>query len=352
MEVRPRPTHHLHPFRPAWWLPGAHLQTIAGRYLKQRRHTRLVRERLETPDGDFVDLDHAGLPGPPHDAPLVLVLHGLEGCARSGYVLHTLAALAGHGIRGVALNFRSCSGEPNRTARFYHAGDTADVRHALEVLRARHPGVPMGAVGFSLGGNVLLKLLGESGDAGGALLQGAVAVSVPFDLAAGARKLERGLARVYTRYFLRRLRQKSAAKREQLRSLCDADGAIRARSLREFDDAATAPLHGFRDAAHYYHESSSVRYLAGIRVPTLVLHSVDDPFLPTSAVPRRLIAQNPWLFDGITGQGGHVGFIGGSPWAPRFWAEEQAAAFLAASLQDACGGAACTAPAATIDSQP
>lgn len=330
MDVRPRTHHQPRPFRPAWWLPGAHLQTIAGRYLKQRRRLRLVRERLDTPDGDFVDLDHVVLPALPADAPLALVLHGLEGCARSGYVLHTLAALGERGVRGIALNFRSCSGEPNRTPRFYHAGDTEDVRYALQVLRARFPALALGAVGFSLGGNVLLKLLGEAGAEGAPLLQAAVAVSVPFDLAAGASKLERGAARVYTHYFLRRLRRKSAAKRTLLGPHCDAEGALRARSLREFDEAATAPLHGFRDAAHYYHESSSARYLAGIRVPTLILHSVDDPFLPTSAVPRRAIAENPYLVDGITGHGGHVGFVGGSPWAPRFWAEAEAAEFLAA----------------------
>jgi uncharacterized protein len=326
LRYRPRP------FRPAWWLPGPHFQTIVGRYLRRVRQQTLIRERLDLPDGDFVDLDFYPAREVAPDAPIALILHGLEGCARSGYVVNTMRVLAAHGVRGIGMNFRSCSGEPNRTARFYHAGDTGDIGYVLDVLRRRFPPTPLGAVGFSLGGNVLLKYLGESGDGAAGTLHAAAAVSVPFDLAAGADMLERGMGRVYSRYFLRNLRRKSAAKRQQLEALCEADRAIRARSLREFDDAATAPLHGFAGAAHYYAESSAARYLAGIRVPTLLLHSVDDPFLPTSAVPRKAVAANPFLIDGFTPTGGHVGFVSGMPWAPRFWADEEAAVFLAAQL--------------------
>lgn len=327
--------HRIERFRAAWWLPGAHAQTIGGRLLRRRLRAPLRRERLETPDGDFVDLDFAPEPRRGRAAPLAVVLHGLEGGSHSGYVLATVRALAERGIRGVVLNFRSCSGEMNRLPRFYHAGDTGDLALVLDELQRRDPGVPIAAVGFSLGGNVLLKYLGERGAGAAERVRAAVAVSVPFDLAAGAGKLEHGMGRVYTSYFMRNLLKKSRSKGEQLRPACDPSRLQAARTLRDFDDAATAPLHGFRDASHYYAESSSSRFLAGIRVPTLLLHSVDDPFLPTGSVPRRAMIENPFLLDGITGRGGHVGFVSGAPWAPVFWAEREAARFLDVHLSAA-----------------
>src|SRR5690606_21886363 len=305
----PLPNHAPRPFRPAWWLPGRHAQTIGGRLLRLGRSFPLRRERVETPDGDFLDLDFA--PPPREGAPQVLLLHGLEGSARRGYALITYAELAAAGIQGVGLNFRSCSGEPNRAARLYHSGETGDIRFVLDHLAARSPNVRRGAIGFSLGGNVLLKLLGEEGDAARRWLEAAVAVSVPYDLAAGADHLERSaMGRFYTRLFVRSLQRKLEAKRALLDGRVDLAHALRARTFREFDDAATAPL----------------------RIPTLLLHAEDDPFLPTPALPRDAIARNPFLVPVITPRGGHVGFIGGPPWAPRFWAEAEAARFLAARL--------------------
>lgn len=327
----PLPNHAPRPFRPARWLPGRHGQTIGGRLFRLGRSFPLRRERIETPDGDFLDLDFA--PAPRDGAPQVLLLHGLEGSARRGYALITYAELAAAGIQGVGLNFRSCSGEPNRAARLYHSGETSDIRFVLDHLAARFPDVRRGAIGFSLGGNALLKLLGEEGDAARRWLETAVAVSVPYDLAAGADHLERSvMGRFYTGLFVRSLQRKLEAKRALLDGKVDLDRALRARTFREFDDAATAPLHGFADAAEYYHLSSSARYLERIRVPTLLLHAEDDPFLPAHALPRDAIARNPFLVPVITRHGGHVGFIGGPPWAPRFWAEAEAARFLAARL--------------------
>ncbi|HYW08578.1 MAG TPA: hypothetical protein VE913_16580, partial [Longimicrobium sp.] len=203
------------PFRPAAWLPGAHAQTIAGRFLRRGAGVEYRRERMTTPDGDFVDLDFATVPRaaePPADAPLAVVVHGLEGSSRSTYVLETCRALWEVGIRSVALNFRSCSGEPNRAARFYHAGDTEDLAYVLARLRDRAP--TFGGVGFSLGGNVLLKYLGERG--GESAVRAAAAVSVPFDLMAGARHLERSrMGRFYTSVFLRSLQRKFSGKAEQ-----------------------------------------------------------------------------------------------------------------------------------------
>lgn len=319
------------PFRAAWWLPGAHAQTIAGRVLRPLDVLPLERERIETPDGDFVDLDFAPEPAATPDRPLALVLHGLEGSARRGYAYLTYRELARVGIRGVGLNFRSCSGEPNRLPRFYHSGDTDDLRHVAALLRDRFPARPLGAVGFSLGGNALLKYLGEDGDA--ALIRAAVAVSVPYDLDAGERHLAQDpVSRVYVRHFLKSLRAKAAAKELALREQCDYDRILRARSFRDFDDAATAPLHGFASAVDYYTRSSSVRFLDRIRVPTLLVHALDDPFLPAEALPADAVRANPHLQAAFTAKGGHVGFIGGTPRRPDFWAERQAAAFLARRL--------------------
>lgn len=339
-------------FRPAWWLPGAHGQTIAGKLLRRAPDVALRRERLETPDGDFVDLDHGADPGA--GAPVVLVLHGLEGSARRHYMTLTYAALLERGIHPIGLNFRSCSApepepaemgrrrgrrprparfELNRAPRLYHSGETEDLAFVLRRLRERFGARRFGAVGFSLGGNVLLKFLGEEGRAGRAPLQAAVAVSVPFDLSAGARRLEEGIfAALYTRYFMRGLRAKATAKEALLAARCDMGAVRRARTLRQFDEAATAPLHGFRDAEDYYARSSCAAFIGSIRVPTLLIHSLDDPFLPAASVPRAAVAENPWLTPLFTAAGGHVGFVTGSPASPRFWAEEEAARYLAARL--------------------
>lgn len=329
------PRHAVRPFRPAWWLPGAHAQTLGGRFLRPRGPLPLRRERVDTPDGDFVDVDFVDAPGLAWGGfhagdPVAVVLHGLEGCAASGYVRQVVRELGARGLRAAALNFRSCSGEPNRLARFYHSGDTGDLAHVLAWLAETFPGSALGAVGFSLGGNVLLKHLGEQGTE--SLLRAAVAVSVPFDLGAGARKMERGMGRVYTGFFLRSLRRKFRAKEALVGESCDRARVLSARTFWEFDDAATAPLHGFRDASHYYASSSSAGFLHAIRVPTLLLHSVDDPFLPEEALPRAVIGENPLLEAEFTERGGHVGFVEGAPWAPGFWAEAEAARFLAVRL--------------------
>jgi predicted alpha/beta-fold hydrolase len=316
---------HASGFRPAWWLPGRHAQTLGARLLRSRaRGPGLRRQRVALPDGDFLDLDATG--GSP-DAPLVLVLHGLEGSARSGYARQIYLALAGHRIEAVGVNFRSCSGEPNRTPRLYHSGETGDLRFVLDWLKHRFPERPLGAVGFSLGGNILLKYLGEEGTA--ASLAAAAAISVPFDLAAGARRLEHGFSRVYRRYLVGKLKGKTMAKAALLDGRVNLQRIRCSRTFVEFDDAATAPLHGFTSAQDYYARSSSNQYLASIRVPTLLIHSRDDPFLPEEAIPHNAVAANPFLVGNFTPRGGHVGFVSGTPWAPEFWAEGRAAAFVA-----------------------
>lgn len=317
-------------FRPAFGIAGAHVQTVLGKFLRPRLEIALRRERIETPDGDFLDLDFAG--GDGAIGPPVVVLHGLEGATSRRYMLNTYRALLEAGLRPVGLNFRGCSGEPNRTARAYHSGETEDLGLVLELVADRFGG-RVGVVGYSLGGNVTLKLAGERGEAAREHVGAVVATSVPFDLAAGADRIAEGImGRVYTRYFMRNLLRKIEHKTELLREVCDPAAIRRARTLREFDDAATAPLHGFDSAADYYERSSSARFIAGIRVPTLILHSEDDPFLPPDRIPRREMEANPWITPVITRRGGHVGFIEGSISRPRFWAEETLAAWLARAL--------------------
>jgi predicted alpha/beta-fold hydrolase len=320
------------PFRAPFWARNRHVQTLVGKFLRPHPRVPLRRERWEMPDGDFLDLDFVADPAL-DGAPLVLLLHGLEGNAQRRYALLSYAALRRRGVAAVGLNFRSCGGEPNRLARSYHSGETGDPRWVLERLHERWPSRPIGALAFSLGGNVLLKLLAELGERGQELVRAAAVVSVPFDLSAGADALEGGpLVRVYARHFLRSLVEKTEAKGKLLEGVVRMDEVRRSRTIREFDDRATAPIHGFESAARYYAASSSAPRLSEVRVPTLVLQSRDDPFLPPPFLPEAALAANPAFVAALSDQGGHVGFVDGPPWSPRFWAEEEAARFLASAL--------------------
>ncbi|MFQ5704292.1 MAG: hydrolase [Gemmatimonadales bacterium] len=328
----------LDTFRPAWWLRGPHAQTLGARMLRSRSGIALERERIELPDGDFLDLDwaHCVTDGVTADGPLVVVLHGLEGCARSNYALELYRTLGAHGLRAVGLNFRSCSGEPNRLPRMYHSGETGDIASTLELLAGRNGTAPLGIVGVSLGGNALLKYLGERGGTRKTRVTAAVAVSVPYDLAAGSDHIERGFSKFYRMYLVHRLRKKILAKSTILEGHIDVGKALRARTFREFDDRATAPLHGFKDADDYYARSSASHYLGRIDVPTLLIHALDDPFLPAGSLPIYEAKQNPHIEISISERGGHIGFVSGKPWAPVFWAEQRAAEFLAGKLNPDC----------------
>lgn len=316
-------------FRAPWWCSNRHLQTLWGPLLRRGRR-RLRRERMDTPDGDFVDLDW--LDGPA-DAPLVLVLHGLEGSTRSHYVVGLVDELAARGWRAAVLNFRSCSGELNRLPRFYHSGDTGDLHHVASQLIERDPDVRLGAVGVSLGGNVLLKWLGEQDVDAPKPLGGAVAISVPFDLVACARVLDRGFARVvYTANFLRTMKRKVRDKAARYPGFVEVAAVLRARTFAQYDRALTAPLHGFADEMDYWTRSSSGPYLARIRRPTLLVNALDDPLVPAGTLPdpRALPA---CLQVEFVAQGGHVGFVEGRwPWRTRAWAEQRAVEFLASVL--------------------
>jgi uncharacterized protein len=317
-------------FSAPWWLRSPHAQTIGARLLRRRKPEGIRRERVVTPDDDFLDLDFSGDFANP--SAVVLLQHGLEGSALRGYALNVYHELGKFGIATVGLNFRSCSGELNKARRLYHSGETEDTRFVVQLLHSRFPNARIGAIGFSLGGNALLKYLGEEGAQ--ARLSCAVAVSVPYDLGAGADHLDRSpMGRFYTRLFVKNLVQKTISKSDLIAAHCDIDRGIKAQSFREFDDAITAPLHGFSGADDYYERSSSAQFLPRIRIPTLLLQSADDPFLPPECIPYGQMSSNPSLHAIVTDTGGHVGFIRGTPIKPRFWAEETAARFLAMHLQ-------------------
>jgi len=317
-------------YDPPWWYRGAHLQTVWGPLLRRFRPQPYRRERVATPDGDFVDLDWLDAGRGAGDAPLVLVLHGLEGSSRSHYVLGLVREAVAANLSAAVLNFRSCSGEPNRAPRLYHSGETSDLDWVVGRILDRAPRRRIGLVGVSLGGNVALKWLGERG--AGAPVEAAVAISTPFDLAACAGVLDRGVRRaLYTSGFLRTMRAKVRAKRPSLDGRIDWAGALRARTFAEYDRAVTAPLHGFADEHDYWARSSSARYLADIRRPCLLVNAVNDPFIPPAALPRAVVAASPWLEALFVDEGGHAGFLE-APLGRRSWAERRALAFLAARL--------------------
>lgn len=314
-------------FRPAWWLPGPNLQTLGARMLRPKRGPCSRRVRWTTPDGDFLDLDFVDDGNLRADV-LVILLHGLEGSSRSGYILELERRFVDRGLGTVALNFRSCSGELNRGRRLYHSGETSDLGWVVDRLHEEAPERRLAAVGVSLGGNVLLKYLGENGAA--APLAAAAAWSVPFDLGAGARFMEQGFSQRYVGRLLRSLKSKVRARAGSLGNLVDLDRTLRATTFREFDDAATAPLHGFASADDYYRQSSSAAFIPSITAPTLILHSRDDPFLPADAIPETAIRTNPAVTPVITEHGGHVGFVSGrAPLLPHFWAEDLIARWIA-----------------------
>ncbi|MHA6492014.1 hydrolase [Pseudomonas borbori] len=326
------------PFKPAWWLPGPHLQTLWNPMCRRPAKLERQRERLWLEDGDFLDLDWHG----PHEAeaPLVLVLHGLTGSSNSLYVLGLQQTLAAQGWASVALNWRGCSGEPNLLPRGYHSGASEDLAEALRHLRAQRPMAPLYAVGYSLGGNVLLKHLGESG--ADSLLQGAVAVSVPFRLDQCADRIGLGFSRVYQAHFMREMvayvksKQRLFTDQGQadhlsiLEKLGPLDGM---RTFWDFDGRITAPLHGYSDAQDYYKRASSRYFLGRIETPTLIIHAADDPFVFSHSVPAAS-ELSPCTEMELHAHGGHVGFVEGSLRRPSYYLERRIPQWLAAQATE------------------
>jgi len=298
-------------FRAPAWLPGGHAQTIwpalhARHALAPR--VQFARERWETPDGDFIDVDFAppGAPG----APMLVLFHGLEGSTESHYAMSFALAARERGWHYAVPHFRGCSGELNRLPRAYHSGDFEEVGWILGRLRERH-GAPVLAVGVSLGGNALLRWAEEAGAAARGTARAVAAVCAPVDLAASGHAIGRGFNRqVYTRMFLRTMKPKALAKWAQHPGLFDRERLAAARTLYEFDDVFTAPLHGFRDVDDYWARASAKPHLRRIEIPALVLNARNDPFVPVSSLPRPgEVGANVELWQ--PAHGGHVGFPGG-----------------------------------------
>ncbi|HEX5435690.1 MAG TPA: alpha/beta fold hydrolase [Gemmatimonadaceae bacterium] len=324
---------HTRSYHPAWWIPSPHLRTLWGKFCRPFPRIPLRRERWDTADSDFLDLyrldtaqAHARL----------LILHGLEGSPRSHYARGLIAQARSRGWAADVLVFRSCGAEPNRALRSYHSGETTDLDFVVRRLVMAEPECALVITGVSLGGNVLLKWLGERADDLPAQLRGAAAISVPYDLARGAQHISRGFSRIYQAHFLRSLKRKAHEKRTRFPDCLSAHAIDAARTLRDFDDAVTAPLHGFRDADDYYTRSSAIGFLASIRLPTLLLSAADDPFLPASVLHdvAGIAAMNPCLHPEFVERGGHVGFISGRlPWKPLYYAEWRACDFLARCVE-------------------
>ena len=323
------------PPRPAWWLPGPHLPTIYGKMMRRVAPVPTTRERFELPDGDLLSVER--MRGRP-DAPRLVLFHGLEGSTRSMYTRGLLHLARQRGWWGDLVLWRTCDGEPvNSVPRAYHSGASDDADAVIRRIVAADPGRPTMLLGVSLGGNVLLKWLGEQGSAVPSEVKAAVAVSVPFDLARCSRQIEQGFAAVYGRFFMKGLKAKTFAKLERFPGLVDPAALERVRTIWEFDDVVTAPIHGFASAEDYYRRASSLQFLDRVRVPSLLFNAADDPFLPRPILDevRAVAAQNPYLQCHFPEHGGHVGFIAGAhPWKARYWMEEDALAW-AAPLLDA-----------------
>jgi predicted alpha/beta-fold hydrolase len=330
----------ISPFRPVWWLRNAHAQTLFSNFFRPLVKLSREREMLTFADGDFVDLDwHRPLDWQ-ENQPLVLVVHGLSGSSESHYVRGLQAALAVRGWASVALNCRGASGRQNNLPRGYHAGGSDDVQRVLEFLQQRYPQTPRALVGYSLGGNMTLKMLGET--AGSELAFAGVAVSVPLLLPLCSDRMDQGFSRVYRQHFMSELTAHWEDKMRHLERSGNAAAASRVReqlkrgpfrSFWKFDNDLMAPLHGFHDVHDYYKRSSSRQFLRHITTPTLVIQAQDDPFMSTGVLPTPT-ELSPCVHFELCQKGGHVGFIeGGTPRDPHYYLERRIPEFLQSVLE-------------------
>lgn len=311
-------------FQPAWWLPGGHLQTLAAKYLHPASPVARHTEWLPLPDGDELELCWSEPLAADYQGPLVLLLHGLAGNQHSHYLQGMFATFKHLNWPVVLMHFRGCGSRPNRLPRAYHSGDTADLGYLITQLLKRHPKIQLQAVGFSLGGNVLMKYCGEQQQENP--LSAAVAVCAPLALASSARRINQGFSKLYQRYLLRQLKASTLQKLSRFSQFpiaLDSQQLKKIRSIEAFDNSYTAPIHGFRDAADYYQQASGKAYLARIAIPSLIIHAADDPFLATDVVPTAA-ELSPCIQYELSPSGGHVGFITGhNPLRPRFWLNER-----------------------------
>ncbi|SFM43010.1 hypothetical protein SAMN05421880_11634 [Nitrosomonas nitrosa] len=304
------------------WLPGGNAQTIFPYLINPSPSLIFRRERWELLDGDFIDIDW--LDGS-LDKPLVIMFHGLEGSSRSHYALSIMNQLRSMNWRGGVIHFRGCSGQPNRLPRAYHAGDSVEIdwmlRRVAGECESRDIATPLYVIGVSLGGNALLKWLGEQGTQVSKLITAAVAVSAPLDLAAAGRTLDSGFNRFYARHFLSSLKRKALEKNKRFPGLLNAQAIAASDTLYAFDNHVTAPLHGFRSTDEYWRKSSSKPWLRHIEIPTLVINARNDPFMPAQVLPTQKMVSSMVTLE-FPEHGGHVGFMQGNfpgrlSWLPQ-----------------------------------
>ena len=316
-------------FKPAHFLKNPHLQTLFATFARKERLGRTRTEIFVLDDGDEVECVWYGEEETLGERPIVVLFHGLEGSVASPYVVGMMKRLHKAGYASVVMHFRGCGRHPNKKPRAYHSGDTADAKAWIAHLHERYPHTPLYAVGFSIGGNVLLKLLGEWGSA--APLCGAVAVSVPLQLDISANTLEKGFARLYQNYLLRPLKARLLQKFEQfdMQALLgfDEKRVESIQTIREFDERYTAKMHGFGTADAYYKASSSRQYLKSIAVSTLIIHAKDDPFMTPEVLPKEDELSDTVTLE-VSEHGGHVGFVAGSLFKPEYWLEERVVSFI------------------------
>ncbi len=315
---------YAQPYQAPWWLPGGHFQTIYSALVISAVRVDYQRERWDTPDGDFIDVDWLmPVDGHAAEGPLVVFFHGLEGNSERHYVRSLMNLLQRKGWRGVAVNFRGCSGEPNRLPRAYFAGDSAEIDWILRRLRVQYPTTPLFATGVSLGANALLKWTGEQGAQAAQVIDAVVTVSAAMDLQATGNTLDSGgFNQFYTDHFLSSLKKKAAQKLEQFPGLFNREALENIKTLREFDDLVTAPLHGFKNTDDYWTRASSKPYLIDIRIPTLLINARNDPFLPDSALPVAAEVSASVTLE-FPETGGHVGFVSGSFPGKHEWLPER-----------------------------
>ncbi len=314
-------------FRAPAWARNRHIQTIWPRFIQKRIPLKYTMERLELPDTDFIDV--AWGPKPKTPTGIVAMFHGLEGSIRSHYANDMMATLSQYGWQVVMMHFRGCSGEPNRLPRAYHSGETEDPSFFLEWLSDRFPSLPKVGIGFSLGGNMLLKLLGEN--PAQRWLNAAVSVSAPLKLSECSQSINQGFSRVYQKYLLASMKSTLKRKMETIdyRSLIQLkrDDVDTIEDFRQFDEQVTAPLHGFKDSADYYEKCSGFHYLSAIHCPTLVLHSIDDPFMNHLVVPQEQDLARSVTVE-LSERGGHVGFMHGNILKPKVWLHDRVTRFV------------------------
>ncbi|MGS2721105.1 hydrolase [Paraglaciecola aestuariivivens] len=315
-------------FSPSWWAKNRHVQTIFPRFFQKRAKLKFSTEKLTLADGDFVNLVWAGEIDKAQK--LIVMFHGLEGSIRSHYSNDMAAHLVQQGYAVVLMHFRGCGGEPNLSTRAYHSGETQDAWYFLNWLQDKYPHIPKAAMGFSLGANMLLKLLSERPNQ--QIVQAAMAISTPFDLDLCSRSINRGFSRLYQAYLLKSMVKNLLDKMQRLdysKVLKVSKQQIKGfSSFWHFDEHVTAPLHGFANAKEYYQKCSSSSLLKNIATPTLVLHAKDDPFMHPDILPKS-DALSPKVCVEVSEHGGHVGFMQGSPWRPKIWMQKRATEYFA-----------------------